>query len=126
MNARKIYEVIKTNEHKFRYFGIRTCDEKLTVGDTASNSYNWDDEKPEEEWERLPGACATGFDYLWLMDEPEESDIAEDVAAIQKVMNINANYPGKYTYLIAGMNSEYGNDKAEVIIENATVIAVIK
>lgn len=126
MTAREIYEVIKANERKFRCFGIRACNETLNVGETASDSYNWDDEKEESEWERLNGACATGFDYLWLVDEPEESDIADDVATIQKAMDINARYYGAHTYLIAGMNSEYGNDEAEEIIENATVLAIIK
>lgn len=126
MNAKEIYEVIKENERNYCVFGIRTCDECLSIGDTASDSYNWDDEKDESEWERLDGACATGFGYLWLVNDPTEEDIAEDVATIEKAMKINAAYRGKYTYLVAGMNSQYGNDEAEEIIERATVIAIIK
>ena len=36
------------------------------------------------------------------------------------------NYDGAHMYLIAGDDSEYGNDPAEIIIRNAVVVAVIK
>ena len=126
MTAREIYDIIKANEHNFRSFGIRTCNDEYVIGDECAASYNWDDERDEEDWELLDGTCATGFDYLYLYDDPTEEDIADDVAAIEKALEINRKYRGKHMYLIAGMGDEYGNDEAEIIISGAEVLAIVK
>ena len=121
MTAKEIYDILNANQHNFRYFGIRSCDNEYQIGETVANSYNWDDDDEANCYE-LDGACATGFDYLWL----DEDSLEEDMASISNALEINACYRGKHTYLIAGMDSEYGNDEAEIIISRAEVIAVIK
>ena len=126
MTAREIYDIIKANERNYRYFGIRTCNDEYAIGDECAASYNWDNERDEEDWELLDGTCATGFDYLYLYDDPTDDDIADDVAEIEKALKINRAYRGAHTYLIAGMSSEYGNDDAEIIISGAEVVAIIK
>lgn len=120
MTAKEIYDILNANQHNYRYFGIRTCDNEYQCGDTVANSYNWDDD--EANCYELDRACATGFDYLWLDDD----SIDEDMATISKALAINACYRGKHVYLIAGMDSEYGNDESEIIISSAEVVAVIK
>ena len=120
-----IYEAIKASEHEYREYGIRTCNGEYAIGDELAPSYNWDDEKDEEDWELLNGTCATGFGYLWMGDEDKQ----DDLETIRKALAIHtkARYPGCHTYLIATRTgSEYGNDTAEIILENAEVIAVIR
>ena len=67
-------------------------------------------------------SSSTGFGHLWLDDD----SIDEDIDASSRAWEIDACYRGKHTYLIAGMDSEYGNDESEIIISRAEVIAVIK
>lgn len=125
MTAREIYHVIDANKHNYHVFGIRTCADEYKAGDCCAASYDWTDGIPGEQ---LDGTCATGFGYLWLYDNADEEDIADDVATIQKALDLHRSisYPGQHMYLIAGNDSEYGNDDAEVIISGAEVVAVIK
>lgn len=120
-----IYKAIKASEHEYREYGIRTCSGEYAIGDGLAPSYNWDDEKDEEDWELLNGTCATGFGYLWMGDEDKQDDLETIREAL--AIHTKARYPGCHTYLIATRTgSEYGNDTAEIILENAEVIAVIR
>lgn len=124
---REIYDIIKANEHTYRVFGIRTCDQAYKVDDICDDSYNWDDQKPSEEWERLPGVSTTGFAYLWLYDDPTEDDIADDCAVIREALELHQSqmYPGRHIYLIGGWNYTDGPDEAEKIIERGVVLAIL-
>lgn len=124
MTSREIYDIIKSNEHKFLAFGLRTCNDDLAIGDELAASRDLsDDAEPDS---LLDGTSATGFDYLWLYDEPSVQDIADDVATIEKALETNATYPGRRTYLVAGQRSSYGQDEDEIVIANAEVVAIIK
>lgn len=124
MTSREIYEVLKANENKFRAFGFRTCNDDLAIGDELAASYDLsDDAEPDT---LLDGTSATGFDYLWLYDEPSDEDLADDLATIEKALETNATYCGRRTYLIAGQRSSEGQDEDEIVIANAEVIAIIK
>lgn len=124
MTSREIYDIIKASEHTFCAFGVRTCDDDLAIGDELPASRDLsDDAEPDT---LLDGTSATGFDYLWLYDEPSEEDIADDVATIEKALKTNAAYRGIHTYLIAGQHSSYGQDEDEIVIADAQVIAIIK
>lgn len=134
MKTNNILEAISANYNKtythdnsqfemsLRFFGLKSCDEEYSIGDSLPASFdlsfyieNYTGKNPE-----LPGTCATGFGYLWLDDEEE------DTITINNAIEIQQDYKAKYQYLIAGENYEYGEDKDEIIIESAVVVAVIK
>ena len=110
-------ELLKHN-YEYEYYGIRTDNREYQVGDTVANSHAWDFENDREiEDEFYNGACATGIAPLWF-DE-------DDMEAIEKALEIQKDYRGAHQYLIAGGNADYGNDRGEIIIENAEVIAIL-
>ena len=115
-----ILKIIAENSNNYRVFGVRSDDRILNVGDALGNSHEWDEENDTYfEDQYLNGICATGFGYLWLDGEQEDQE------ELEKILNINDQYTGEHQYLIAGDESEYGNDESEVIIRNAVVLAVI-
>ena len=114
--------IIEAKEKGLTHFGIRGEDRKLAVGAKLDNSFDWDFENDCPSTEKLNGTCATGFDYLWLIDE----DDADDLETIKKALEHHkAHYSYSYTYIIAGVDSEYGDDENEVIIGGAEVIFVL-
>ena len=112
----------KENNSWINCFGLRTENRELNVGDELGCSLAWDEEndRPYED-KYLDGICATGFGYLWLIDEDDE----DDLKAIEKAIEIHSAYNGAHTYLVAGTGFEYGNDEEEIVIAGSEVIAVI-
>jgi len=104
------------NGYKYNYYGLRTDDRILSVGEEVGDSLDtyWDND--EETY--LDGTSATGFGCLWYDDD--------DMDEVEKALKIQESYVGSHMYLIAGDSSTYGDDPAEVIIRNAVVVAVIK
>lgn len=112
----KILKALIENGYKYSCYGLRTDNRELNIGDEVGNSRDTYWENDEEAY--LDGACATGFGYLWY-DE-------DDVDEVEKALNIQEAYEGTHQYLIAGDGFDYGDDKAEIIIHNAVVVAVVR
>ena len=104
------------NNNTYCVYGLRTDDRVLKVGDELGCSRDLYWENTEETY--LSGTCATGFGYLWY----DEDDIDE----VRKALARQQDYDGAHMYLIAGDDSEYGNDPAEIIIRNAVVVTAIR
>lgn len=113
--------VNKLNElnYTYNYYGIRACDELYDIGAQLPCSYDQYWQVPYYEQAKLDGTCATGFGYLWFDGEKE------DIVLVKKALEINSKYRGKYRYLIAGNDADYGDDDGELIIKNAVVVAVL-
>jgi hypothetical protein len=105
----QIANTIDPCEYEYGYIGLRVVNDKcdgydLSAGDTAPNSYTWDD----GEWTdyELDGACCINLDYFsksspWPMA-----------------------YIGRRVWLVAGDYAQYGVDDGELIIKNAKILAV--
>lgn len=117
-------EIIKAMEDAegCTVFGIRSIDERLSVGDDVPDSHDWNYELDQPSEDTLDGACATGFGQLW--DGEENAD--KNAEIIESAVKENARYGGAYQYLIGGRYFEYGNDEGEIIIQDAVVIAIVK
>lgn len=120
-NVKDIIKAIdEAKKNGFTHFGVRTAD-GLEIGQELECSHDWDYEHDCESDKLLNGTCATGFGELWFDGE------AEDEEAIKNAVEFNAKlYCGDAQYIIAGDGEEYGADEKEVIISNATVIAVVE
>ena len=116
----KILNKMSELKSTYSYFGIRADDRLFSVGEYLPNSFNQFDEVEPEEWEEINGTCATGFGYIWFDGEQD------DVSEVEKALRINSQYIGDHQYLIAGNSREYGNDEAEIIIQDAVVVDVLK
>lgn len=114
--------IIEANNRGLTHFGIRGEDRELTIGAQLDNSYDWDYENDCQSTEKLNGTCATKFDYLWLFDSEDEDDLNTIAKAIEYHKE---NYRYSHTYIIAGVDSEYGDDENEVIIGGAEVICTL-
>lgn len=117
-----IMEALVENNYKYRYYGIRTDSREFSVGDEIGYSRNLDETDEYHYGGSLPGTCATGFGCLWFDGEEEDADTIKNAISTHEEVG----YIGTHQYLIAGDDQTYGNDKGEVIIENAVVVAVIK
>lgn len=113
-----VFNELQKHNYEYNVYGIRTDNREYQIGDIVADSHAWDAEhfRPFEN-EFYDGACATGFDMLWYDDD--------DMETVKKALKVQENYRGEHQYLIAGMSFEYGNDKDEVIIENAIVVAIL-
>lgn len=107
---------------KYTKIGIRglTRDEKYQVGDICRNSYDWDYENDcstfaTENPIELNGTCAV--DSCIDIDFDTDEEI---VTKLDKVLK-NFNYCG-CKVIIGGLNSEYGADENEIIIQDAVVL----
>lgn len=116
----------------YNAFGIRVVENAagvLSVGDACPDSYNWDFDLDcstrETTGEKLNGACAVEIDTSMLMLDGDDD---EDVAAeIEKAIKNAACYYGDQVLLIGGkFGGERGDDKNEIIIELADVLAIVK
>ena len=113
-------KIIEAKDNGYRYFGIRTG-KAAEIGEELECSHDWDYENDCESEDLLDGTCATGFNgSLWFDGEEEDDELVEQAIALNK-----KRYSGDMQYVIAGYDSEYGNDEQEVIILGATVIAII-
>lgn len=114
----------------FGFFGIRIDEIKYNVGENANDSHQlFQDPEFDEDGEliypyieegiyagfydagELDGTCAIGFD-------------PENDGSIQKALGLVKSYCGSYIHIIGGNYAEYGNDRGEIIIRNAEVLAV--
>lgn len=122
MRIKEIAQAItKANgEYGFTHFGVRTG-RIAEIGEELERSHNWNHEDDCFGEDFLPGTCATGIGYLWYDGEAEDEEEIENAIAKHK----ENNYDGEMTYIIAGKESEYGEDDGELIIKNATVICII-
>jgi hypothetical protein len=91
------------DECEYEYIGIRIQEEKFTEGEILDNSYVWDDGECTDE--ELDGTCAINLDDAKLA--------------------LENGYFGEHVAVIAGNNREWGKDKGEIIIREATVIEVL-
>ena len=108
MSIDEIKEMVEDREYD--YIGLRIEENvNYEIGDTANVSRVWDNN--ELTGETLDGTCCIGMKW------------AEDV---ERAMEIAKAYCGDRWYLIAGNDAEYGEDDGEIIIEDATVVAIVK
>ena len=112
-------KIIEAKNNGYRYFGIRTG-RVAEIGEELECSHGWNYENDCESEELLDGTCATGFNGSLWFDGEEDDELVEQAIALNK-----KRYGGDMQYVIAGYDSEYGNDEQEVIISGATVIAII-
>ena len=112
------YETIKA----YNVIGLRGTqnDEDYQVGDTTRNSRDWDFENDCSSSDELDGTSAVYVDNNWIED-------ADDlIKRIEDVMDKVEAYDGKQIILIGGQVSEHGDDQDEIIIQDATVLAIMK
>ena len=118
--------VEKIMNSNYGYIGIRHLaeDEKYEIGDICRNSYDWDYENDCSSYDtnevELSGTCAvdTRIDLDWDDEEDIESKLMEALEASDQYFGSIA--------IIGGNVMEYGADDGEIIIEDATVIALIE
>lgn len=108
-------------KYGYYYFGVRTADVLVKVGDECERSRDWDYESDQFSDELLSGTCCTGIGWL----DFDSSD--EDINNIKKAIEFNTNsYTGNTVYIIGGNRETAGMDENESIIDDACVIYVIK
>lgn len=98
-------------------------DEKIEIGAICRRSYDWDFEhdcsRYETDGAQLPGTCG-----LCLHDIDEDSTAEEIKVAAQEALKDNISYCGT-PVIIGGNRWTGGNDRNEVVIEDAEMIALI-
>jgi hypothetical protein len=92
--------------------GFRCQEAAAEVGDILPNSYRWDDNEQTDD--ELDGACALGA----ITDAPTPDTLRAWYNALR-------GYPGTHIYLIGGEYGTYGEDRGEVIVRNARVLAEV-
>lgn len=126
--ANKIKNIVENGD--YYYYGLRKDDYEYNIGDICHKSHQlWQDPEYDEDgeliyphiWEgpykgfydggELDGTCSIGIN---------EYDDDEDI--ITKI-NLVSEYIADHLYLIAGKRAQVGNDREELIIENAVVLA---
>lgn len=119
-------------DNGYTVFGIRTIEKEagfLNVGDTCPDSYDWDVENDcstrETTGKTLNGACAVEINFS------EWADAEEIQNAIENTLEAASAYFGEQKVLITGKYYEYGYDECanglhEIIIEDATVLAIVE
>lgn len=115
MTPQEILEIIESSNASV--FGLRSIENKfaLSVGDDVPNSYDWDFENDCSSDDLLPGASA-----IYICDFPDVFDIED---AIKKMKPYHQQ--GNQLLLIAGNHAGHGDDAGEILISDATVLAVI-
>lgn len=104
--------------NEYSYMGVRFDSREMKVGDLVGNSkdnFNRDDSRdfpeygsPEyDDLDELNGACCYDCE-VW-----------------EEMINIEKSYI-EHVYVIAGNETEYGEDRGELIIPRAKVIAILK
>lgn len=122
MNAQEILSAIEANKRQYTAFGIRGDSRLFSVGEELPCSQNMLDDLYDHETQTYPlldGTCAIGFGYLWFDGE------AEDLETIETAIAKCQKYGYDHMYLIAGYDSQYGDDDGEVIITGAEVVCKI-
>jgi hypothetical protein len=112
---RSIARSINLDDVFFEYVGLRVTakgyiDYSAKPGDVLLPSHRWDDGDPTED--ELGGTSAISVSFL-QQTKPHPLDGI-------------GGYHGDRVLLIGGNRHEYGEDRGEIVISNATVIAVFK
>lgn len=102
-----------------RTFGLRTISENVDVGETLSNSFVWDWENEHESDELMEGVCTTLIGTCSIYADDDE--ILEYIQEALEIHN-RTDYIGKYLYLVAGTNYDYGDDEGEGVLFNHIVV----
>ena len=120
--SERIYDMMLSDRSLCRACGIR-CDECVyNVGAELECSKDYNDDIPEDEWDDLPGTCATGIGMLFFLDHTRSDDIQTIADAIKYNKEF---YRCSHQYFISGWDSQYGVDPREVIISDAEVVLAI-
>lgn len=118
------------SEAEYDYIGIRADDRDYQIGEVMDNSHQLFQDPQYTDFECVEllypyiseGPCAGFYDGGELDGtcalEVSENNIEEMIEAVKSY--------GEKTYLIGGNVMQYGNDKDEIIIRNAEVIAILR
>ena len=118
------------SEAEYDYIGISADDRDYQDGEVMDNSHQLfqdpqyaDFECTELLYPYISDGPYTGFYDGGELDgtcalEVSENNIEEMIEAVKSY--------GEKTYLIGGNTMQYGNDKDEIIIRNAEVIAILR
>ena len=128
-NMQNLVNEIKTAyENGYRFFGIRNITrelDKLNVGDTCPNSYDWDAENDCSTY-CTTGETLNGASAIHVNTDPVWDDDNEMQEALETAIEQAKNYYDGVLYLIASKeNYDWGSDENEIVLEDATVIAVV-
>lgn len=128
-NMQNIVNEIKTAyENGYRFFGIRNISTqmyKLNVGDTCPNSYDWDFEYDRSAY-GTTGETLNGASAIHVNTDPVWDDDNEMQEALETAIEQAKNYYDGVLYLIASKeNYDWGSDENEIVLEDATVIAIV-
>lgn len=116
-------------EAEYAYIGIRADDRDYQIGEVMDNSHQLfqDPQYTDFECTELLYPYITEGPYTGFYDGGELDGtcaLAVSESNIEEMLEAVKNY-GEKTYLIGGNVMQYGNDKDEIIIKNAEVIAVL-
>ncbi len=108
------------NNSEYEVFGIRAdWDTNYNIGDIYNNSHQWWQDDPEDgsEYNENRG--------LWDGGELSGTCAIEVTAdTVDEAMKLMKAYTGNRFYLLGGDYAEGGNDRGEIIIENAEVLVI--
>lgn len=130
MNVQNLVNTIKTSyENGYRFFGIRNISTqmyKLNVGDTCPNSYDWDFENDCSTY-GTTGETLNGASAIHVNTDPVCNEDNEMQEALETAIEQAKNYYNGVLYLIASKeNYDWGSDENEIVLEDATVLAIIE
>ena len=128
-NMQNLVNEIKTAyENGYRFFGIRNITrelDKLNVGDACPNSYDWDIENDCSTY-CTTGETLNGASAIHVNTDPVWDDDNEMQEALETAIEQAKNYYDGVLYLIASKeNYDWGSDENEIVLEDATVIAIV-
>lgn len=112
MKANEILEIIRKDNDRGAWYGLRSCDEKANIGDVLQPSVNWDLSNIDEDGDydkdeyKLNGSSAVSIGDFY---DAEDADMENILAVANK-------YPGCKLYLVKGTFMDYGSDGMEAII----------
>ena len=128
MTAENIKEIIETAEYD--YFGVRADDKEYAIGEEMANSHQLfqdpvylDGDMEELAYPYIKEGPYAGFYDAGELDGTCAVEVTE--STIEEAMNSVKAYSGKHLYLVGGYYAECGNDDGEIIIREATVLAVL-
>ena len=130
MNVQNLVNTIKTSyENGYRFFGIRNISTqmyKLSIGDTCPNSYDWDFENDCSTY-GTTGETLNGASAIHVNTDPVCNEDNEMQEALETAIEQAKNYYNGVLYLIASKeNYDWGSDENEIVLEDATVLAIIE
>lgn len=118
------------SEAEYDYIGIRADDRDYQIGEVMNNSHQLfqdpqyaDFECTELLYPYISDGPYTGFYDGGELDGTCALEVSEN--NIEEIIEVVKSY-GEKTYLIGGNTMQYGNDKDEIIIRNAEVIAILR